>query len=196
MAEIVAGASECEAGTVHLWPEVGNVEVLHDSADDALSPGQTGRLVCTGLLNADMPLIRYEIGDLGSLAPAGRRCQCGRTLPILQSVEGRLDDVIRTRDGRRVGRLDPVFKADIPLREAQIIQERLDLVRVRIVPAKGYRARHGDAIIKGLRDRIGDMDIVLEQVDHIPRTASGKLRGVISRVVGEHETVIENSSSS
>ena len=76
MAEIVAGASECEAGTVHLWPEVGNVEVLHDSADDALSPGQTGRLVCTGLLNADMPLIRYEIGDLGSLAFAGS-CLCG-----------------------------------------------------------------------------------------------------------------------
>jgi phenylacetate-CoA ligase len=182
MAEIVAAASECQAGTLHLWPEVGIIEVMHDDVDELVPPGQSGRFICTGLLNADMPLIRYEIGDRGALAPEGKACACGRTLPILQEVEGRSDDIVLTPDGRCVGRLDPVFKADLPIREAQIIQESLERVRVRFVPATGYMDRDGIAIMQRLRDRVGNMEIVLEQVDHIPRSASGKFRAVISKV--------------
>ena len=188
MAEIVCAASECQAGTLHLWPEVGIIEMMHDDVDEPVLPGQTGRLVCTGLLNADMPLIRYEVGDRGTLAREGRTCACRRTLPVLQEVEGRSDDVVMTPNGRRVGRLDPVFKADLPIREAQIIQESLQRVRVRFVPAPGYVDRDGMAIVQRLRDRVGDMEIVLEQVDCIPRSASGKFRAVISKVTPPEES--------
>src|SRR6185436_3308207 len=58
MAEAVAAASECEHGRMHLWPEVGLVEV-HETGQAARA-GATGELICTGLLNADMPLIRYR----------------------------------------------------------------------------------------------------------------------------------------
>jgi phenylacetate-CoA ligase len=75
-----------------------------------------------------------------------------------------------------------VFQADLPIREAQIIQESLERVRVRFVPATGYMDRDGIAIMQRLRDRVGNMEIVLEQVDHIPRSASGKFRAVISKV--------------
>ncbi len=44
-----------------------------------------------------------------------------RRLPVLEALD-RLDDVVVTPDGRRVGRLDAVFKADLPIREAQILQ--------------------------------------------------------------------------
>ena len=87
-----------------------------------------------------MPLIRYKVGDLGSLSTSEQPCGCGRTLPILDCVEGRADDVLLTRDGRRVGRLDPVFKTRLPLREAQIIQESLSRVRVRFVPGPHFSA--------------------------------------------------------
>ncbi|MGQ9698833.1 MAG: phenylacetate--CoA ligase family protein, partial [Armatimonadota bacterium] len=50
MSEMVAAASECERGRLHLWPEAGVVEVLANGADEALPLGQTGRLICTGLL--------------------------------------------------------------------------------------------------------------------------------------------------
>src|SRR5690606_16212367 len=67
MSEAIAGASECEHGRLHLWPEAGFVEVL--GADDTpLAAGESGRLVCTGLLNQDMPLIRYDVGDRGALS--------------------------------------------------------------------------------------------------------------------------------
>lgn len=180
MSEAVTAASECEQGRLHLWPEVGEVEVL---AGGAPAPaGQVGELVVTGLLNADMPLIRYRVGDRGALAPAGERCPCGRTLPILSSVEGRSDDALYSTDGREVGRMDPVFKSALPVREAQIVQERRDRIRVRFVPAADYTDAAGDSIVERVRDRLGDVQVVLERCDAIPRTANGKFRAVICEI--------------
>lgn len=184
MAEIVSAASECPAGTLHLWPEVGWTEVVGPSSDvEVVAPGQTGRLVCTGLLNMDMPLVRYEVGDLGSVAPREDACQCGRRLPILLHVEGRLDDVVVTPDGRRIGRLDPVFKGEMRIREAQVIQETLGRLRVRVIPIDGFGRRDIDSIVEGLESRLGKgMEIFVEPVSEIPRTPGGKFRAVISLV--------------
>ncbi len=180
-AELVSGAGECAHGRLHLWPEVGLLEVLADDADEPLCAGETGRLVATGLLNRDMPLIRYEVGDRGTLASAGDRCPCGRGLPILDAVEGRLDDVVVTPEGRRVGRLDPVFKADVPLREAQIVQVSEKRVILRLVPAPGYGPGVADDLATRLRRRLGPtMDIAVEEVERLPRTAGGKIRAVVS----------------
>lgn len=182
MSEMVCGASECEAGTMHLWPDAGIYEVLRDEADEPAAPGEIGRLICTGLLNLDMPLIRYEVGDRVAIAPVGEQCPCGRTLPILRTVEGRCDDVILTPDGRRIGRLDPAFKGDLPILEAQVIQESLTGLRVLVVPGPGFGANHAKLLTNALADRVGGMRIEIETVRTIPRTANGKFRAVISRV--------------
>jgi phenylacetate-CoA ligase len=137
-----------------------------------------GELVCTGLLNADMPLIRYRTGDTGSFS-MGQQCSCGRTLPIFGAIEGRMDDLLYAADGRRLGRLDPVFKAGLPVREAQIVQESLDHLRVRFVPAPGYTSDAGTSMIKRLQERVGNMQIVLEEVESVPRTSNGKFRAVV-----------------
>jgi phenylacetate-CoA ligase len=179
MAEIAAAASECEHGTLHLWPEVGHVEVV--DGDGPVGSGQVGDLVCTGLLNTDMPLVRYRLGDRGAVG-SDQLCACGRTLPALASVQGRTDDVLYTRDGRPIGRLDPVFKTELPLVEAQIVQERLDQVRVRYVPAPGFSPASGRALVSRIQDRMGDVEVVLEEVDRVPRTAQGKFRAVINNL--------------
>jgi phenylacetate-CoA ligase len=177
MAEIVTAASECERGRLHLWPEAGLTQVLNgDSAD-------SGELVCTGLFNPDMPLIRYRTGDRGSLASQGEVCGCGRTLPILRSLEGRSDDVLYTTEGRRIGRLDPVFKAGLPIQEAQIIQEALDRMRVRYVPDPAFGPDAARSLVERLQARMGaSMSIELEPVMQIPRTANGKFRAVICQL--------------
>lgn len=182
LSEMVGAASECEAGKLHLWSEVGIYEVLRDDEDKPVEPGETGRLVCTGLLNRDMPLIRYEVGDRIAIAPPGEQCPCGRTLPILLSVEGRSDDVIVTPDGRRIGRLDPVFKGGIPMREGQIIQESLELIRVLVVPANEFTAQHEQELIEAVRERLGNIEVQIERVREIPRTANGKFRAVVSKI--------------
>jgi phenylacetate-coenzyme A ligase PaaK-like adenylate-forming protein len=177
MAELVAAASECEAGRLHLWPEVGWVEIME--GDGPSLPGQPGELVCTGLLNTDMPLIRYRVGDRGAQEVQQDVCSCGRRLPALAYVEGRNDDVLYTLDGRRVGRLDPVFKGGLPLREAQIVQESLDRVKVRYVPLPEFTTAHGRSLIERLQARMGSVRVTLEEVELIPRTRNGKFRAVI-----------------
>ena len=62
MAETVAAGSECHAGRLHQWPEVGHIEVRPD-----------GEFICTGLLNTDMPLIRYRVGDRGARTESPER---------------------------------------------------------------------------------------------------------------------------
>jgi len=170
MAEIVAAAGECQHGRLHLWPEVGNVEE------------RDGELICTGLLNQDMPLVRYRLGDRGTLAAPQDRCACGRGLPLLESLEGRADDVLYTADGRQVGRLDPVFKSLLPIIEAQIIQETLDRLRVRYVPAQGFEPGVERALAERLHSRLGPMQIVFEALPEIPRERNGKFRAVVCRL--------------
>jgi phenylacetate-CoA ligase len=190
MAEIVAAASECSKGKMHLWPDVGAMEIVNWEEDRPTENGESGRLVCTGLINAEMPLIRYEIGDSGALAPESVRCACGRNLPILKNIEGRQDDMILTPDGRRIGRFDPVFKADLAIREAQIIQEDFDTIRVKLVPAPGYKKEDGLRIAQRLRDRVGNLNVIQELVGKIPRNANGKFKAVVS-----HISVVEGKNA-
>lgn len=181
MAEIAAAASDCEQRRLHIWPEAGHVEILADTVDETVAAGTAGRLIATGLLNADMPLIRYETGDRATMDDVP--CACGRSLPVLRAIEGRVDDVVITRDGRHIGRLDPVFKADLPIREAQIIQEDWDVLRVLYVPTSDYTVADGESLVRRIHDRTGeDMTVILEPVNAVPRTANGKFRAVISRV--------------
>ncbi|MGH7531167.1 MAG: phenylacetate--CoA ligase family protein [Gemmatimonadales bacterium] len=173
MAETVAAASECAAGRLHQWPEIGQIEV-HDE----------GELVCTGLLNSDMPLIRYRVGDRAPVEAPADPCPCGRTLPAMPAIEGRTNDVLVTTDGRQVFWLNPVMYG-LPVRQSQIVQERLDLVRVRIAPAVGFTRSTERTIIARLRERLGDLRVIVERVAEVPRTANGKVRAVICDLSAE-----------
>jgi phenylacetate-CoA ligase len=180
MAEMAAAGGECEHGRLHLWPSVGVIEVFEGGRP--LPAGRAGELICTGLINSDMPLIRYRVRDRGALAPLETRCACGRSLPLIQSLEGRADDVLYTADGRRVGRLDPVLKGSLPVRELQIIQETIDTVRIRYVPASGFNSVTESQIKVRLQDYMGNLCIKMEPVDCIPRGPNGKFRAVVCRL--------------
>ena len=175
--EIACAASECAEGTMHLWPDVGVTEWLRDDADAPVDTGTVGRLVVTGLVNHDMPLIRYSIGDR-AVRPAGAsRCACGRMLPVLGSIEGRTADVILTPEGSPVGGLDTIFHSGLPMREAQIVQETLHRIRINVVPAPGFGAAHADDMRRGICERLGDgVEVLVDQVESIPRTPAGKFQ--------------------
>ena len=193
MAEIVTAAGECDHGQMHIWPEVGWVEIVENT--QPVSNGNSGELVCTGLLNIDMPLIRYHVGDRGALGSVHALCVCGRLLPTLASLEGRIDDVLYTTDGRPIGRLDPVFKEQLPVREAQIIQETLGRVRIRYVPAMGFTADAGDSMIRRLQERMGNVEVLLEQMDQIPRERNGKFRSVICQISDGRQDICVSTKS-
>lgn len=180
MAETVAAAGECGQGRLHLWPEAGWLEYL--DGDAPVVPGSAGDLVCTGLLNTDMPLVRYRVGDRAVAPAVETPCSCGRLLPVLGPIEGRNDDLVYTADGRAVSHLHLVFGGDVKVAEGQIVQDALDRVRIRYVPQPGFGPADERALAAGVRARMGAVTVELERVDAIPRTANGKLRTVICQL--------------
>jgi phenylacetate-CoA ligase len=110
-------------------------------------------------------------------------------------VEGRADDVLYASDGRAVGRLDPVFKTGLPIVEAQIVQERLNRLRIRYVPAPGFSDAAAAALVARVRDRMGDIDVVLEPVTAIPRTSRGKFRAVVCELSADERRAVNATVS-
>jgi phenylacetate-CoA ligase len=173
---------ECESGRMHAHPLAGVTEILRPDGTPA-PPGEVGEVVLTGLVNYAMPLIRYRVGDTASFATES--CPCGRGMPVVAEIGGRLDDIVYTRERGFLGRLDPVLKGVRNIVESQLEQESLDLLRVRFVPAAHFTVEDLQVLESNLRARVG-RGIHLEFIcmDRIPRSANGKFRFVISRLNG------------
>lgn len=180
-AEMVALISQCEHGYYHVNPEYGLLEVV--DADGQPAPkGEPGQLVCTGLINLAMPLIRYVLGD--SVILGDDECRCGRNFQVIKSIIGRTDDLIIACNGSKVGRLDPIFKGlDQSIKETQIIQNDLNKMTVKIVTDADYDSVNTGKIVSELKKRTGNcMNIRIEFVDSIPKSRSGKFRAVVSDI--------------
>jgi phenylacetate-CoA ligase len=92
-------ALECrEKAGMHVMAERFIVEVVRNGLP--VSPGERGEIVITSLMNSAMPFLRYGLGDIGYMSRDP--CSCGRTTPLLKSVEGRLIDHVVTPDGRTI----------------------------------------------------------------------------------------------
>jgi len=176
---------ECEAGKMHISPDFGVFEVLRDDGTPC-APGEPGHAVVTGLTNRAMPLIRYSNGDLVSWA-SRQDCECGCSFPVLESIEGRMDDMLQLPNGRQIGRLDPVFKGGFPIREAQIAQLKNGAIEVRLVPelpeggsGNRWNAGYDAQLMSELRARIGpDVPVRIRIVDSIPRGRNNKFKAVV-----------------
>lgn len=182
-------ASQCAEGRYHLSPEIGRVEILDDLGRPC-APGVMGEVVCTGLQNTLQPLIRYRIGDVGRWA-ADQACPCGRQMPILESVEGRFEDLCYTPDGRQLLRFDTAFKGVDHIREAQVVQERVDEFVVKVVPAAGFSDAAAQTIVGNMRRHVGDCRVRVMRVTEIPRTASGKFRAVVCQLSPEEKRALK-----
>lgn len=182
MAEMISAASRCAEGSLHFWPETGIMEI-YDPRDDRISsdPGQ-GIYCMTGLINEDMPLIRYVNGDMGQLPVWNQQCDCGRSLPIINFIKGRSKDLILTNDGRELYLLDSLFNG-LPLVEVQLVQLDLDKFQVNVVPNKGYdRLLVENEIKTRLSQHLGFVSIKLYEVETIPRDINGKFQAFLSLI--------------
>src|SRR5207237_1415571 len=136
--EFMLMAAECDRHEgLHLTQEHLLVEVLNDDGTPT-PPGQEGNLAVTDLYNYGMPFIRYLNGDR---ATAGwDTCSCGRGLPLMKPVLGRVLDVLCTPDGRRVsGEFFPHLMKDFAaVRRFQVVQDEPDHVEMRLVAAPAW----------------------------------------------------------
>jgi phenylacetate-CoA ligase len=172
--------SQCEEGTYHVHPEFGYVEIMKDGRP--AGPGETGEIVCTGYVNPVMPLIRYRQGDLLKWSQKAD-CGCGRHFPAIETIEGRVDDIIVTPEGCRVGAIDATFKDLEGIKASQLVQVAPDRIVVRIVRSDDFREDRTGLIRKEFKKRLGgSVQIEFDFVEDIPREPSGKFRSVISMI--------------
>jgi len=171
--EVGTIASQCPThGKLHIQAERMIVEVVRENGTSC-DVGEIGRVVVTDLHNFAMPLIRYDLGDLGALGPP---CRCGRGLPVLDILAGRTHDMAIDPTGRRfLAHLGQGFWAGAPqIRQRQIVQTAADRLEVRYVgdglPA-GDQARIADELGKAMGF---DYRISFVRVESIPVGPSGK----------------------
>lgn len=175
-------AYDCEYHTgLHINSETVVVEVVDDDGQQ-LAPGREGRVVVTSLTNYVMPLIRYEIGDRAVLAEG--ECPCGRQLPRLRQITGRISDSITLPSGRRQPFLffNVFFRTlcEPYLRQYQVVQQPDLSLLLHLALRPGYPEDLPERVAKELYETLGrEVPVTARLVDQIPRTASGKMRPVL-----------------
>lgn len=182
--ENVIFASECEHGRLHISPDVSVVEILRPDGSACL-PGEEGEVVVTSLSKTYQPLIRFRLGDVAMWDADA--CPCGRQMPVIKEVVGRIEDVVIGPDRRQMVRFHGVFINQPHVREGQIIQEAIDRIRVKVVATDDF----GSDDVRDIQHRIhqrlgGEVGVFVEKVDMIPRTGAGKFQAVISKMNGDH----------
>jgi len=187
--EVSVIASECEFHRgMHVNSEALYVEIEQDMA----KPGKSGRILVTDLLNYSMPLIRYEIGDIGTWAE-GQDCPCGRQLPLLADVQGRTTDFI-VLEGRQISgpALTLVVSDMADVRQVQFVQRNPKLIILRVVPGNEYGPGTEEELRRRIGLYLGDLaTLQIELTDSIASEVSGKYRFVVQ----ECDTVEQNPES-
>jgi phenylacetate-CoA ligase len=157
------------------------VEVLN--ADDRpCRPGEVGRVVVSTLLNFAAPLLRYEIGDM---AEVGSSCPCGRGLPVLKRILGRVRNMLRLPNGDRIWPVFNLFEAEtaIPFYQIQVVQKTLDDLEVHLVakgkPTAEDEQKFAASLTAALRH---PFRIRIRYVDSIARSAGGKYEDFLSEL--------------
>lgn len=175
-------AHEAPGGQMLLMSESHIVEVL-DEAGQPVAPGEVGEAVITGLTSGAQPFIRYRTGDV--LRLANEPAVGGRGLHVIAEVTGRQTDFVVAADGRVMHALAVIYvlRAVPGIAQFKCIQHALDRMEVQIVPDAGWHEAAGDAVVAGLRARLGEtLNVELRMLEDIPPEASGKHRYVVSHV--------------
>lgn len=177
-------AQQCEMlGGLHLNVERVYVEIIDNSGNTCV-PGQLGELVITDLDNYAMPFIRYRIGDMAAWSE--RHCPCGRGLPLLDRVDGRAFDLIKTRSGRYLsGTFWTLLLRHISqdIVALQVRQGNIAGVEILLKMPSGQLPHESEQLLRRkIAEKAPDLEVHIKYVDHIPLTKSGKRRFVISNV--------------
>jgi len=184
--ERAALAGECERGEqYHIFTEYGIVELARPDGSIIECPGESGEIVATGFINPIFPLIRYRTGDIAVYSD--KKCSCGRAYPLLSRVEGRIQEFIVTKDGRKINLTSfgaaHHFKAYARMRQMQIIQDKAGAIQVRIVRGPEYsQADETEIRDTMLRSVSSSIDIAFDYVKDIPRSPNGKHKFLIQRL--------------
>jgi phenylacetate-CoA ligase len=179
-------ACECSRHTgLHVFSPNVYLEVV-DDAGQACPPGQPGRILVTLLNNLSFPMVRYEVGDLGTWATPGP-CACGSNFPRLKDLQGRTDDMLVTEDG--------TWQTSVFVRHFVGVSLNRQIIRewqLEQTGASRFVFRYRPERQEGLTDNLARLHdsfllvfgksavVEMKQVDEIPPSPSGKVRWIVN----------------
>lgn len=172
--EVGAIAGECAQGNRHVFVMNNLVEVLDDN-NRPVEDGTEGKLVVTCLHNYSFPMVRYEIGDVGSMA--SQLCKCGSKLPHLSSLSGRITDHFILKNGKLVHGefVTHLFYFREWVDQFQVDQLEHNRLRIRVVPCAKVDQNEVREISHSIRLVMGtDCKLDWEFVESIDKTPQGK----------------------
>jgi phenylacetate-CoA ligase len=148
--EVATMASQCACGSLHVNAECILLEVLRPDGSPC-DEGESGRIVLTTLLNSAMPLMRYDIGDVGYL---GGHCDCGLTLPKLTLTVGRLRRLFKFSDGTEIAPIFGMewFASAFPVVQWQLAQIGPEALELRFSSRADDDALNYEAVTQALRE--------------------------------------------
>jgi len=178
--EVGSIAHECSHGNMHLMADNLYVEV-DDNIDN------TGEIIVTDLYNTATPLIRYRLGDYATLTK--EVCECGRSLPLIQSIHGRAYDILEMPSGRKMHPeaiiyvFEDIQTTTNAFKQFQVVQESKFEITVNIITNNSWSNEVKDEVVRSLKRNIGeDINYRINEVDSIQREKSGKMRLVKSNL--------------
>ena len=177
-------AAECEARNgMHINSDQGILEVIDPETGLPLPEGEEGEIVVTMFQREAMPLIRYRVGDVGSIMPY-ETCSCGRTSPKMSYVKGRVSQRINIGE-KKILPIDVeeiVARFDALENEFRIICEKpqMDILKLRVEhkdDVKGLKSLKGK-IEESLFDELG----LNAEVDVVPKGSLGRVTFKAQRI--------------
>ncbi|MGK0324214.1 MAG: phenylacetate-CoA ligase [Psychroserpens sp.] len=146
------------------------IEILDLEKDIPLAYGKLGRVVVTDLFNFNMPLIRYDTGDLAIMDIDKTRFNGA---PSFVQVEGRRMDVICDTKGKPMTTVAYELEYFPELNQFQLIQETEKSYCVKVNSEGDFKRE--DEMISVLKSFLGEDAIInIDYVDEVPQLSSGK----------------------
>lgn len=107
-----------------------------DEKGEEVSPGERGELVYTSLHNFAMPIIRYNIHDIG--IHIDDECSCGIKLPLMKMIEGSHNSFISLPSGLIISPWEfieclKLYLLTDTVNRYKVIQQARDLIEIQIV---------------------------------------------------------------
>lgn len=171
-------AYECEEHCgMHIDMERAILEVVDENGHQVFD--KPGKILATSLHNYAFPFIRYDTGDIGTIINS--KCSCGRELPLLTELVGRMTDVLDV-NGRKIGSpILTVLFGKFDIEQYQIIQESSESLTCRIVKGPSYSKDDEEFIRKSLISHLGLVDIVFDYFPSIVPEGGTKHKFIIDR---------------
>lgn len=165
----------------HIQSEYNLVEIVDDQGSPC-EPGETGRVLVTSLHNFAMPLIRYDVGDYAEM---GSSCPCGRGLPVLKSILGRVRNMLTLPTGEKKWPNMGSWQYDdiAPIQQFQMIQKSLVAIEMRLVVKNPLGRDQEERLQEVVRASLGyPFQVSFSYFDEIPRSSSGKFEDFFSEI--------------